>query len=79
MISGALCLTHGSINLHFIQVTAPDNDVVNEVPVFGPGMRPRSFVHVTELEELEELADTSVAVAVLVRNIRIDAKRRCSK
>ena len=42
---------HGSSNLHFIQVTAPDNDVVNEVPVFGPGMHPRSFVHVTELEE----------------------------
>ena len=38
MISGALCPTHGSSNLHFIQVTAPDNDVVNEVPVFGPGM-----------------------------------------
>ena len=34
MISGALCPTHGSSNLHFIQVTAPDNDVVNEVPVF---------------------------------------------
>ena len=42
---------HGSNNLHFIQVTAPDNDVVNEVPVFGPGMHPRSLVHVTELEE----------------------------
>ena len=51
MISGALCPMHGSSNLHFIQVTAPDNDVVNEVPVFGPGMHPRSLVHVTELEE----------------------------
>ena len=51
MISGALCLTHGSSNLHFIQVTAPDNDVVNEVPLFGPGMHPRSLVYVTELEE----------------------------
>ena len=50
MISGALCPTHGSSNLHFIQVTAPDNDVVNEVPVFGPGMHPRSLVYVTELE-----------------------------
>ena len=49
MISGALCPTHGSSNFHFIQVTAPDNDVVNEVPVFGPGMHPRSLVHVTEL------------------------------
>ena len=51
MISGALCPTHGSSNLHFIQVMAPDNDVVNEVPVFGPGMHPRSLVHVTEYEE----------------------------
>ena len=51
MISGALCSTHGSSNLHFIQVTAPDNDVVNEVPVFGPGMHPRGLVHVTVLEE----------------------------
>ena len=51
MISGALCPTHGPSNLHFIQVTAPDNDVVNEVPVFGPGIHPRSLVHVTELEE----------------------------
>ena len=51
VISGALCPTHGSSNLHFIQVTAPDNDVVNEVPVFGPGMHPRSLVHDTELEE----------------------------
>ena len=42
---------HGSSNLHFIQVTALDNDVVNEVPMFGPGMHPRSLVHVTELEE----------------------------
>ena len=38
-------------NLHFIQVTAPDNDVVNEVPVFVSGIHPRSRVHVTELEE----------------------------
>ena len=51
MISGALCPMHGSSNLHFIQVTAPDNDVVNEVPVIGPGKHPRSLVHVTELEE----------------------------
>ena len=51
MISGALCPTHGSSNLHFIQVTAPDNDVVDEVPVFGPGMHPGSHVHVTELKE----------------------------
>ena len=43
--------THGSSNLYFIQVTAPDNDVVNEVPVFETGMHPRSHVHVTELEE----------------------------
>ena len=42
---------HGSSNLHFIQVMAPDNDVVNEVPVFGPGMHPKSLVHVTKLEE----------------------------
>ena len=41
---------HYSANLHFIQVTAPDNDVVNEVPVFGPGMNQRSLVHVTQLE-----------------------------
>ena len=51
MISGALCPSHGSSNLHFIQVTALDNDVVNEVPAFGPGMNPRSLVHVTGLEE----------------------------
>ena len=51
MIIGALCPMHGSSNLHFIQVTASDNDVVNEVPVFGPGMHPKSLVHVTELEE----------------------------
>ena len=51
MISGSLCPSHGSNHLHFIQVTAPDNDVVNEVPVFGPGMLPRSLVHITELEE----------------------------
>ena len=50
MISGALCPMHGSSNLHFIQVTAPDNDLVNEVTVFGPGMLPRSLVHVTKLE-----------------------------
>ena len=52
MISGELRHMHGLSNivawllLHFIQVTAPDN----EVPVFGPGMHPRSLVHVTELE-----------------------------
>ena len=51
MISGALCPTHGSSNLHFIQVTAPDNDIVNEVQVFGPGMQERSLVHVTEFDE----------------------------
>ena len=51
MISGILRPTHGSSNLHFIQVTAPDNDVVNVAPVFGPGMHPRSLVHVTELEK----------------------------
>ena len=51
MISGALCPTHDLSNLHFIQVTMSDNDVVNEVPVFGPGMHPRSLVHVTELDE----------------------------
>ena len=51
MINGELCSTHGSNNLHFIQVTAPDNDVVNEVPLLEPGMHPRSLVHVTELEE----------------------------
>ena len=49
MISGALCPTHSSSNLHLIQVMAPANDVVNEVPVFGPGMHPRSLVHVTDL------------------------------
>ena len=51
MISGSLCPSHGLSNLHFIQVSASYSDVVNEVPVFGPGMHPRSFVHVTELEE----------------------------
>ena len=51
MISGALCHTHSSSNLHIIQVTAPDNEGVNEVPMFGHGMHPRSLVHVTELEE----------------------------
>ena len=45
-------LTHGWSILRFIQVTAPENDVVNEVPVFGPGMHPRRPVHVTELEEV---------------------------
>ena len=47
MIIGTLRPTHGSSNLYFIKVTAPDN----EVPVFGPGMHPRSIAHVTELEE----------------------------
>ena len=42
---------HCSSNLHFIQDTAPDNDVVNEMPVFGPGMHPISLGHVTELEK----------------------------
>ena len=42
---------HGSSNLYSIQVTAPDNDVVNEVPVSGSWMHPRSPMHVTELEE----------------------------
>ena len=51
VFSGALCPTHGSSNLHFIQVTAPDNDVVNDVPVFVPGMHPKSLVHVRKLEE----------------------------
>ena len=51
MISGALCPTHGSSNLHFINITAPDNDVAYKVPVFGRGMPPRSLVHVTEFEE----------------------------
>ena len=51
MISGALCPTHGSSNFHFIIVTATDNDVVNEVTMFGPGMHPRSLVHVTEFKE----------------------------
>ena len=51
MISRALRPMHGSSNLHFIQVTALDNDAVNEVSVFGPGMHPRSLVHFTELEE----------------------------
>ena len=51
MISGALYPTRGSSISHFIHVTEPDNDVVNEVLVFGRGMHPRSFVHVTELEE----------------------------
>ena len=51
MISGTFPPSHGSINLQFMQVMAPDNDVVNEVPGFGPVMHPRSLVHVTELEE----------------------------
>ena len=51
MINGALCLRHSSSNFHNIQSTAQDNDVVNEVPVFGPGMHPKSLVYVTELEE----------------------------
>ena len=51
MIFGALCPTHGLSKLHFIRVTAPDNGVVNEVPVLGPRMHPRSLVHVTELEK----------------------------
>ena len=51
MISGTLRPTHGSSNLGFIQVTALDNDVVSEVPLFGPWMHPRSLVHVTELGE----------------------------
>ena len=51
VISGAFSPTHGSSNLLFIQVTKPDNDVVNEVSVFKPGMHPKSLVHITELEE----------------------------
>ena len=51
MISGALWPTHGSSYSHFIQFTAPDNEVVNGVPVFGPVMQTRSLVHVMELEE----------------------------
>ena len=51
MISGALWPTHTSSNLHFIKVMVSDNDVVNELPVFGSGMHTRSLVHVTELEE----------------------------
>ena len=50
MTSGALSPMHGSSNLHFMQVTAPDNDIVDEVPMFGPWMHPQSFVYVTELE-----------------------------
>ena len=49
MISGALCPTHGSSNLHFIQVMAPKKKE-KKVQVLGPGMHPRSLVHVTELE-----------------------------
>ena len=51
MISGALRPAYGSSNLHLMQVTAADNDVVDEVPVFGPRKHPRSLVHVAELEE----------------------------
>ena len=29
---------HGSSNLHFMQVTAPNDDVVDEGPVFGSWM-----------------------------------------
>ena len=50
MISGAFCTKHGSSNLHFMQVTVPDNDVVNKMPVFGPGMHRRILVHVMEVE-----------------------------
>ena len=50
MISGVLRQTHGSSNLHFIQVTAPDMDEVDDVPVFGPWMHPGSLLHVAELE-----------------------------
>ena len=51
MISGALCPTHGSSDLLFIQVTSHDNDVVNEMPVFGPGMYQRSLLQSTEMED----------------------------
>ena len=51
MITGALRRTHGSSNLHFMYVTAPDNDVVEVMPVFGLGMHPRSLVHISELED----------------------------
>ena len=36
--------------MNFIQVAVPVNDVLNEVPVLGPGMHPRSLEHVTGLE-----------------------------
>ena len=36
--SFGMTTTHGLSNLHFIQVTVPDNNTVDEVPVFGPGM-----------------------------------------
>ena len=39
---------HCSSNLH---VMSPVIDVVNDVPVFVPGMHPRSLGNVTELEE----------------------------
>ena len=68
MISGALCPMHGSSNLHFIQVTAPDNDVVNEVPVFGTGIHPRSLVHVTELEEGVCYGKTQFRAEIAVRD-----------
>ena len=35
MIGGSLRPTHGSSNLHLVRVMAPDNDVVDEVQVFG--------------------------------------------
>ena len=50
MIRGAHRHTHGSSKLHFMQVTVSDNDIVDELPVFGPGIHPKSLVHVTELE-----------------------------
>ena len=56
MNSGALCFTHGSSNLLFIHVTAPDNNVVNEVLVIAPGMHPRSPVHVTSWKNLFVMA-----------------------
>ena len=63
MISGALRPTNGSSNLHFIQFTALDNDVVNEVPGFGPGMHPRSLAHVTELDE--DVSDGKTKIRVV--------------
>ena len=52
MISGALRPTHSSCNLHFMQFTAPDKDVVDEAPVFGSCIHPKSLVHDAELEEV---------------------------